>query len=210
MKILLFVEGQTEREALPRFFHRWLDEHAQPGIGIKAIRFQGASEYLRDIRSRVELYLEKTSKSEVLGAIGLLDFYGCPALPPSSEPLPQRYQRAKAALENKVGHNRFRQHFAVHETEAWLFSEPSILPRPVREALPKSTEQPEQVDFDEPPAKLLLRLYDKKLNRRYRKPVDGQNLFQKLSPNVASNKCYHLKLLLEDLLSLARRREGEA
>ncbi len=60
------------------------------------------------------------------------------------------------------------------------------------------------MNFDEPPAQLITRLYRARLKRRYRKVIDGMNLFQKLSPEKAGEKCPYLDQLLEDLLGLAR------
>jgi len=39
---------------------------------------------------------------------------------------------ARKELEKKVGHPRFRQFFAVHEIEAWLFSDPGLFAPSVR------------------------------------------------------------------------------
>jgi hypothetical protein len=102
-----------------------------------------------------------------------------------------------------VNHPRFHQHFAVHETEAWLLSDPQILPKDVRASLPGRCAQPELVNFDEPPAKLLERLHRDKLGRSYKKVTDGANLFARLDPGAAQSKCPNLKRLLEDMLSLA-------
>ena len=77
-----------------------------------------------------------------------------------------------------------------------------MLPRAVREVLPATP--PEKVNFNEPPAKLLDRLYTSKLSRRYKKTTDGTNLFRALDPAVAYAKCPNLKLLLDDMLQLAQ------
>jgi hypothetical protein len=102
-----------------------------------------------------------------------------------------------------VSHPRFRQHFAVHETEAWLLSDPSILPKQVRAALPRRCERPETVNFEEPPAKLLERLYRERVGRSYKKVTDGANLFGKLEPAAICDKCPHARRLLDDMLALA-------
>ena len=90
----------------------------------------------------------------------------------------------------------------MHELEAWLLAEPTVLPREVRVSLPATP--PERINFREPPAKLLDRLYTNKLNRRYKKTTDGTNLFRALDPAVAYAKCPNLKLLLDDVVQLAK------
>jgi len=140
----------------------------------------------------------------VIAAIGLLDLYGPTFYPKDRKGVPERYSWAKRHLEEKVGHPLFRQHFAVHETEAWLLSNPENLPPQVRKALPGRCSRPEEVNFDEPPAKLLDRLYRAKLNRHFIKTADGADLFQALQPEHAAGKCPYLKALLDDMLQLAQ------
>ena len=141
----------------------------------------------------------------MIAAIGLLDLYGPTFYPPNCTSAKDRYAWAKEHLEQRVNHPRFRQHFAVHETEAWLLSEPDVLPREVKNALPGRHSKPETVNFDEPPAKLLDRLYRERMGKRYKKVTDGVNLFQSLSPDRAYEKCPALKALLDDMLELALR-----
>ena len=45
MKFVFFVEGHTEKKALPTFLKRWLDDRVQPRVGIKSVRFDGWAEY---------------------------------------------------------------------------------------------------------------------------------------------------------------------
>jgi hypothetical protein len=96
--------------------------------------------------------------------------------------------------------------FAVHETEAWLLSQPGIFPAKVRERMQNAwAQRPEQVDFNDPPATRLDSIYLRALNRGYAKPVDGRNLFRDLDPDEAYAKCPYLKLMLETMLDLAKK-----
>lgn len=202
MKFVLFVEGHTEKLAVPQLLKRWLDPQLAKPVGIKISRFEGWNEYVRDIRQKVELNLSGKSGSDVIAGIGLLDLYGPTIYPAERTDVSSRLAWAKEYFERLTGHPRFRQHFAVHELEAWLLAEPAVLPRSVREALPSTP--PEKINFKEPPAKLLDRLYTSRLNKRYKKTTDGVNLFRGLNPAVASAKCPNLKLLLDDMLQLAK------
>jgi len=205
MKFVLFVEGHTEKLAVPQLLKRWLDPQLAKPVGIKVSRFEGWNEYARDIRQKVELNLSGKSGSDVIAGIGLLDLYGPTIYPAERTGVASRLAWAKEHFERLTGHPRFRQHFAVHELEAWLLAEPTVLPRAVREVLPSTP--PERVNFNEPPAKLLDRLYTSKMNRRYKKTTDGANLFRALDPAIAYAKCPTLKLLLDDMLQLAREAE---
>jgi hypothetical protein len=63
---------------------------------------------------------------------------------------------------------------------------------------------PETVNFDEPPAKLLDRLYSAHTKRSYKKVVNGKELFGRLDPDVAYRQCPKLKELLDKMLELAQ------
>lgn len=204
MKFVLFVEGRTEKKALPEFLKRWLDARLPRKIGIKVVRFEGWSDYHDEIAKKVELHLSGKTGADSIAGIGLLDLYGPTFYPDNKVTAAERYTWGKEYLEERVGHIRFRQHFAVHETEAWLLADPGILPSAVAKALPGKCAQPESVNFHEPPAKLLERLYREKLRKPYKKRIDGETLFANLSPDVAHAKCPYLQLLLKDMLSLAQ------
>jgi hypothetical protein len=64
-----------------------------------------------------------------------------------------------------------------------------------------SKRTPEQVNFREPPARFLKRL----LGGRYKKTTHAMNLFPKVDPQIAIDKCPYLRLFAQDLLEVARR-----
>jgi hypothetical protein len=197
VRLLLYVEGETEEAALPAFFRRWLIGKGLD-LEIKAVNFTGVKNYLKEFSKRARRDL---SGSYVQGIIGLIDLYGSGLRYPVGS-VSEKYSWAKNELEQMVGDPRFRQHFAVHETEAWLLSGENLFPQPIHVRLPKTP--PEGINFQNPPAVLLQNLYSEHLDRNYGKRVDGAKLFEGLDPNVACERCPHLKLLLEDVLAFAR------
>ena len=204
MEFTLLVEGYTEHKALPAFFKRWLDDRLNKRVSIYAARFDGWQQLVKDAPQHARLHLE-APKKQVIAVIGLLDLYGPTFYPADKVNPPERYQWAKADIEKQVAQDRFHQFFAVHETEAWLLSDPEIFPTEIRKHLPDPTKRPpESVNFNEPPAKLLERLYLAHLKRNYHKVTDGQNLFSKLDPNTAYKYCPHLRELLDEMLRLAQ------
>lgn len=90
------------------------------------------------------------------------------------------------------------------EIEAWLLSEPNIFPIGIKRAFPAKIHTPEKVNFNEPPGKLLERLYPLHVGRSYKKIVNGKELFSKLNPEIAYNKCASLKELLDKMLELTQ------
>lgn len=200
MKFVLFVEGETERKCLPQFVKKWLDAHLSAPPGVQAVKFEGCSRQRKDQGKHARMHLED---DDVIAVISLMDLYGPGFYPANKSTAEDRYVWAKAHLETEVGHSGFRQHFAVHETEAWILSDPSVLPKDVKPALSK-TVYPEKVNFTEPPSKLLGRLYATKTSRGYKKVTDGTDLFRQLNPETVYQKCPHFKQMMEEMLALAK------
>jgi hypothetical protein len=205
MKFVLFVEGYTEQKALPDFLRKWLEPPRLPQrIGVKVVRFEGWTEYYSDIAGKVASNLSGKAGADVIAGIGLLDLYGPTFYPKDKNTRDERYSWAKKHIEDKVGHHGFRQHFATHETEAWLLSEPEIFPKEIQGAFPPKCARPETVNFDKPPAALLEQLYRARLRRSYGKVADGQRLFRKLNPDTAYKKCDYLRAMLDEMVNLAK------
>jgi hypothetical protein len=58
VRIVLFVEGYSERE-LPPFLKRWLDPRLERPIGIFPVRFEGNMAYLREVGRKSGLHLDQ-------------------------------------------------------------------------------------------------------------------------------------------------------
>lgn len=204
MKFVLFVEGHTEKTAIPGFFKRWLDPQLARRVGVQAVRFEGWNDFEKKIVTKARMHLEGPDRLDIIAAIGLLDLYGPTFYPDHLSSAMERRRWAVSHFEKEVNHPRFRMFFAVHELEAWILSEPELLPGCVRDALPAKAAQPELINFDEPPSKLLDRLYKSNTGRDYKKLVYGKAFFEKLDPVVACGKCPHLNAMLVDMLRLAK------
>lgn len=204
MKFVLFVEGYTEDKALPKFLKRWLDDQLKRPIGIKTVRFAGWSELIKDAPQKAKKYLDGPEKKDIIAVISLLDLYGPTFYPKNIIEPDEKYHWAKQDIEKKVSQEKFFQFFAMHEVEAWLLSNPLIFPTEIITFFPPKIKSPESINFDEPPAKLLERLYSLHIRRKYKKVVDGQELFGKLNPATAYSKCPKLKELLDKMLELAK------
>lgn len=204
MKFVLFVEGETERRVLPPFLKKWLDPRVPQRITIEAVNLKGGSNVVKESAGRAMKHLEGPKKSEIIAIAALVDLYGLTLpYPRSLETYKEKCAWAKDHLENEVKHPNFFQFFAVHEVEAWLLSDPAIFPPKIKQFLEK-INKPETVNFDEPPAKLLNRLYSQHVGQEYKKLTHGTELFNKLDPAVAYDKCEHLKAMLDKMLHLAQ------
>ena len=206
MKFVLFCEGATEKGALPEFLRRWLNSQLSVKVGIQPVGFNGWAEMVKDSPKKAQLHL---SKSDVIAVVALLDLYG-PTLnyPTDCKTASEKVEWARVNLQSKVDDVRFRQHFAVHDVEAWILSQPDVLPLAVQKKLPGKTEKPETVNFDEPPAYLLKRLYEETTKGSYKKVTYGVDLFRKLDPQVVREKCPYFRKLADDLVDLAKNALG--
>lgn len=205
MKFVLLVEGQTEKDSAAAFLKRWLDPQLTQAVGIQVVSFNGYAELARKMATKARMHLSGPRQAEVIAVVGLLDLYGPNFYPADKTTTEERYVWGKTQFEREVGLERFRMFFAVHEFEAWLLSQPDIFPREVKEALPNAkTSQPERVNFNEPPAQLLDRIYKQATKKNYKKTTYGKQLFLKLDPFVTVSKCPYLKIMLDEMLQLAR------
>ena len=66
MKFILFVEGHTEKKALPAFLKRWLDEKLESPVGIQAVRFEGWADFTKGVRKKALLHLNGPQHQVVL------------------------------------------------------------------------------------------------------------------------------------------------
>lgn len=205
MRFVLFVEGHTERKAISAFLRRWLDAKLANRVGVTVSRFDGCREFITDAAQRTRITLNASSGRDVIGIIGILDWYGMPLqIPSNTESRQERMDWAAQEIEKRVNDSRFRLFFAVHEFEAWLLSDASVFPPSVRARLRRDTRPPETINDNEPPALFLDRLYQQSVNRGYEKTVDGVQMFKKLDPNIVYEKCPNFKRLADTMLEMAQ------
>ncbi|MGO9120506.1 MAG: DUF4276 family protein [Desulfomonilaceae bacterium] len=203
MKFILLVEGHTEKNSIADFLKRWLDLRLGTLIGIAIDRFDGWSDFWRKAPKKAQKYLDGPDGKDILAVIGLLDLYG-PRYPSAKTDPEARYQWGMDEIERQVDREKFRMFFAVHEFEAWILTQPELLPfHPPNPGLERMRD-PEKINFDEPPSRLLNWLYRANYREPYKKIVHGRQLFKKLDPNEAYKKCPHLKSMLDEMLSLAQ------
>lgn len=206
MKFILFVEGATEKKGAVRLIGKWLNSRLQPAaVGIKPIDLKGSGNFFKEIPRKARLHLEGPDCDKIVAVIGLLDLYGAGFIPENLASAQEKYRWGKERIEKDVNHEKFRMFFAVHEVEAWILSRPDLLPFSVRGSIAQRLTKPEEVDFDEPPAKLLKRLYLQEKKGKYKKTVDGEQLFSKLDPEAVFDQCPYFKGMMEEMLTLAQK-----
>jgi hypothetical protein len=202
MFLIIFVEGDTEDVVLTNFLSKWLNSKLPERLIIRTVNFKGYANLYKDVVLRAHMHLKGPRSKDLVAVIGLLDLYGPKFFPEGMNSVDEKYLWAKQHMEDKVGSPRFRQHFAVHELEAWLFSDPSIFSEAIASEVEKVTNDPEKVNSNQPPAKFLHNLYLEKTNKTYKKVTEGNRLFAKLDPEIVRDKCPYFKLFTDDIYNL--------
>ncbi len=204
MKFVLFVEGHTERKCIAPFLKRWLDPRLKQPVGINLVKFSGWSDLWKETPKKALNRLTGVDSVDMVAVIALLDLYGPNLYPAHLNEADQRLAWAVHEMQSRVNHKKFRMYFAVHELEAWILADVENLPHAVAKALPGKATRPEAVNFDEPPSKLLQKLYREKTSTTYQKVVTGSRLFSRVDPEVCYSKCPRLAAMLDEMLALAK------
>ena len=203
MVLIIFVEGDTEDRVLSKFLSKWIDERLPAKLTIRTVNFKGYANLYKDAALKAAMHLKGPRNKELVAVIGLLDLYGPTFFPEEIKSIEEKYNWGKQHIEKIVGLPRFKQHFAVHELEAWLLSDPLIFTKAVAEELKEAAKDPESVNSNCPPAKFLNKLYLDKLEKTYKKVTEGNRLFNKLDPETVREKCSFFKLLTDEIYDLA-------
>jgi hypothetical protein len=210
MKILLFTEGHTEYKALPEFINRILQKQINKSVKIEAVNFESKDNLIKNAPKKVKWHLERDSQNEIIAIISIIDLYRAFDTPEydALDSIEQKYDYVKNKIESSVSNPKFAHFSSVHEVEAWLLSSPEIFPAAIRDDILGKSQKPEDVNFDQPPAKFLDRLYKEKIYRmgrpaKYKKIGDGLELFSKLDPEIVYQKCPHFKEMIDHIVRIA-------
>lgn len=205
MKFILLAEGATERIAVAAFLKRWLDGRlTKRKVRVEPVPLGGWANFQNEVVTRARAHLDGPERREIIAVIGLLDLYGPTFWPRHCSTAQERHHWGVKHFEKAVNRSKFHMFFAVHEVEAWILSEPELLPVEVRASVTKLAAKPEGVDFGHPPSKRLNELCLNNTGRSYKKTTDGKALFQKLNPDIAASKCPRLRAMLSEMLRLAK------
>ncbi|MEW6202997.1 MAG: DUF4276 family protein [bacterium] len=214
MKIVILCEGQSEEQVLKPLIKPFMDKVASQGqkVGLKPHRIP-AGNFFKQTEKHV--YDSLTKYDNVLAVFSIYDLYNFPCAD-SMEKMGYRERviSLKNYLKNKVNENyreKFFPHFAVHETEAWLYAYPECTKGMLGKTLPSDTP-PEQINFGENthPSKRLEEFFrtNNPTKKRYLKTTHGPKLFEKIikdeKVDQIRKECEHFNQLVQDLLRLCR------
>ena len=148
------------------------------------------------------MYLNSPKNKDIIAVVGLLDLYGLPIIPDNIYNVDDKVKWGRKHFQDIIGDDRFKMFFSIHEVESWLFSSPSIFPKEVQKSINALSRNPEQINFENPPAERLNAIYNKNLKKGYKKVEYGTQLFECLDPLVVRQKCPYFKQMVDELNSL--------
>ena len=203
---VLYVEGQTEFLALPRFFKSWLDAPLTQPVGISPVYFKGAPELWKEAPGRATKLLNSPrSTAEIIGIIALLDLKSDLPFPNNCTTAAKKLAWGKAEIERAVNDARFKHFFIQHELEAWLLADLKSLPRELRKKTAELMRgrKPEAINMNAPPSYLLNDAFQSAMREHYRKTRHGVTAFSNADVNIVYDTCPSLKAILDEMLSMA-------
>lgn len=196
MRIVLLVEGRTEKVFLP-FLRDWLHPRLAGRMPKLVPRVYDGRIPTAEKLARV-VHLALNDRREPADAvIALTDVYTG-----SREFLDAADARQK--MRQWVGDEpRFHPHAAQYDFEAWLLPYWTVIQRLAgsNRAAPSGT--PERVNHDRPPAHRIAEVFQTGSgSRQYSKPRDAPHILKDQDLLVAINACPELKALVNTILGL--------
>ena len=198
MKIVLLVEGRTEKAFMPSV-RTFLEAHGLSGCmpKLETWPYDGRIPKGEKLR-RVVVDLLTKNPHPADAVIALTDVYtGTCDFTDAND--------AKVKMRNWVGDDRrFHPHVALHDFEAWLLPFWSDIQRLAKHGKAAPPGHPEAVNHNKPPSKHIAEIFEAGGCRdSYIKPRDAKRILDGKDLGIAATTCPELKALLNTLLTLA-------
>jgi hypothetical protein len=210
MRLNLTVEGLTEQKFATEVmsphlatFGVYLDKPRCTALGKKkGIVHRGGLDHYQACKNDILRWLKQEHGSDVRFST-MIDLYALPCDFPGFEEannIPNHIQRVihlEKLLQEDIGDDRFIPYLHLHEYEALLFSDPTVLsrwyPQKEREVsrlvrLAAEFDSPESIDNDNPPSKRIIHEIPEYSGA---KPTAGPELTRIIGLPVLRSKCVH-------------------
>lgn len=201
-RIVVLCEGDTEELAIRHFVGRQWRVEGLENVGLKPVNLNGK---LENAGKFAEDYLDDR---EVLSVFALIDLLRMNRVRHrANDPLDVKVGRVRDWLRDRVIHPRrsnFLPHVSVHEVEAWILAEGTALSQRLRDPGIEPDSQAEERNFERPPSERINELFLRHRKTRYRKTIDGQPLFAKMSFKAVYESCPYFHRFYDDLRAAAR------
>ncbi len=213
VKVKIYCEGQTER-GLKELLTPIREELRVKGLGITIGSYTGNAQLLKKIGSATKKAIEDGSPA-VFCAIdlhnvhkafsgGLREALG--QMNWEAMEVTRRVEWLRTHIRNhcveREYKNKLHPHVLVHEIEALMFADPGRIASKLKVRSIGSFHNPEEINDQNPPKKVLRNLYRQHVKRRYYEQRDGVPLLQSVDFDLVYNKCPNFKALVDDLRSI--------
>ena len=192
MKVWVYVEGRSDKDALSALCRNWRQDLRTRGWGIEYVSLKNKSEYLRKIGPRTAEKLTNNVNDLVVGLPDLYPNYASGEYRHSNlqELKNLQIRLVKRSLQKIVGPgdsdsriSRFYASALKHDLEMLLLTVPSQLQSllGMRNAPQGWRLPPEDQNQNKPPKKIVEELFRTRLKRSYREITDSQAILSKVS-----------------------------
>lgn len=217
VKVLLLVEGQTEEAFVKNLLARHLLGHGVLAVPVIVAtkrlltgnKLRGGYAPYSRIRSEILRLLRDSSAACVTT---MLDYYGLDSeFPSRAEPVGktahEKVNFVERAWAVDIGSSKFLPYLALHEFEAMLFAEPTVIAssfgqsalKPQLQSIRASVASPEDINDHEntAPSKRLGKLFP-----AYNKPFYGELIAERIGVERIRSECVHFATWLQKLEAL--------
>lgn len=196
MRIVMLVEGQTEKVFLPHLRAFLMPRLAGRMPRLEPLPYDGRIPKQDKLKAAVRRLLRDRQRAAD-AVIALTDVYtGSDDFADAAD--------AKRKMREWVGDEpRFYPHAAQYDFEAWLLPYWDRIQTLAKTQRPPFARQPEQVDHGRPPAHRLQELFRQSpRGRHYVKTRDAGRILRDQDLMVAVNACPELKALVNTILTV--------
>lgn len=193
MKIILLVEGETERAFIP-VLREFLRERLPKMPKLSCRPYHGRIPKEEKLKRIVEKLLK--GKKPANAVIALSDVYtGSDDFIDATD---AKQKMRKWVAENPL----FYPHVAQYDFEAWLLIFWPDIQKLAGHNKKAPGKKPEQVNHYKPPAKHIEEIFRLGKRRNYNKPRDAKSILERKDLALSANACPELKAFLNTILTL--------
>ncbi|SMG36013.1 DUF4276 family protein [Dethiosulfovibrio salsuginis] len=196
MKIVIIVEGKTEKVFLPHLREFLKDKIPNRMPKIEPLSYDGRIPKGDKLKNLVDKLLRDRRPADYV--IALTDVYTG-----SNPPDFKDAEDAKEKMRIWVGKEpRFFPHAAQHDFEAWLLPYWKTIQSLAKHDRGAPSATPELVNHGKPPAECIKEIFEAGKSRSYSKTRDAARILKDNDLSVSIERCPELKKLVNRIIEL--------
>lgn len=200
MKVLIYVEGPSDRMGMEKLFRGLIEEGKQRGVGIQFFAVGGKDSILKDVPGKAALHLRSNPEDWVVAVPDLHPMQAQGSNHPHASAdelrrlLEQRFEQAAARDGvQQLARSHFRAFCFQHDVEALVLAIPTVLRERLRtrDAIEGQWRKPvETQNGDRPPKRVVENLFTRYGTKtKYRDTVDLPWLLERADLSAIEQAC---------------------